>query len=54
MISVHNQKIAVNWLENHKKQGNEVSRTNYQNYKKRTRLEIKSHPFFVVLLSFFI
>lgn len=25
MISVHNQKTAVNWLENHKKQGNEVS-----------------------------
>lgn len=25
MISVHNQKNAVNWLENHKKHSNEVS-----------------------------
>lgn len=25
MISVHNQKTFVNWLENYKKQSNEVS-----------------------------
>lgn len=52
MISVHNQKSSVTWLENYKNHSNEVSLNKLSQLQNKGRGSKKVSSFFVVLLSF--